>query len=94
MQLDKKTYDSQTDPMQSHINVGFGSDITIAELAQAVKSTVGYEGRINFDPLRPDGAPRKWMSSRKLNNLGWSAKYSLTEGLLLAYLSFIKDKSI
>jgi GDP-L-fucose synthase len=94
MQLDRKTYDSQIDPMQSHINVGFGSDITIAELAQAVKAAVGYQGDINFDPTKPDGAPRKWMSSRKLNNLGWSAKYLLTEGLLLAYIDFINNKPI
>ena len=91
MQLDKKTYDSQTDPMQSHINVGFGSDITIAELAQAVKAAVGYQGDINFDPIKPDGAPRKWMSSDRLNSLGWTAKVSLGDGLSRAYTAYLRD---
>ena len=60
MDLDKVTYDSQTESMQSHINVGFGSDVTIAELAKAVGAAVGYQGAISFDATKPDGAPRKW----------------------------------
>jgi GDP-L-fucose synthase len=88
MQLDKATYDSQTQPMQSHINVGFGSDVTIAELAHAVAKATGYQGNINFDPSKPDGSPRKWMSSERLNKLGWSAEVSLHEGLKLAYEAF------
>lgn len=89
MQLDKKTYDSQTEPMQSHINVGFGSDVTIAEVAKAVGEAVGYQGSISFDPSRPDGAPKKWMDSSKLNHLGWSPKVDLVEGLDLAYKKFL-----
>ena len=89
MQLDKQTYDSQTDPMQSHINVGSGSDITIAELAQAVKAAVGYQGNIHFDPSKPDGAPRKWMSSDRLNRLGWQAQVVLKEGLSRAYEAYL-----
>jgi GDP-L-fucose synthase len=92
MDLDKKTYDQQTDPMQSHINVGFGSDITIAELAKAVGQAVGYEGAISFDATKPDGSPRKWMDSSKLNMLGWGAKLSLNNGLLIAYSDFIKSE--
>jgi GDP-L-fucose synthase len=92
MDLDKKTYDEQTDPMQSHINVGFGSDVTIAELAQVVGKVVGYEGSINFDVSKPDGSPRKWMDSSKLNMLGWRAKLSLNNGLLIAYSDFIKSE--
>jgi GDP-L-fucose synthase len=88
MELDKQTYDSQTDPMQSHINVGSGSDITIAELAQAVKAAVGYQGNIHFDPSKPDGAPRKWMSSDRLNKLGWHSLIPLQLGLQKAYHSF------
>ena len=91
MQLDKKTYDSHTEPMQSHIKVGFGSDITIAELAQAVKSAIRYEGGIIFDSTKPDGAPRKWMSSGRLNKLGWDAKVTLQEGLAKAYSEFLQD---
>jgi GDP-L-fucose synthase len=85
MQLDKATYDSQTQPMQGHINVGFGSDITIVELATAVAKAIGYQGRINFDPTKPDGAPRKWMDSSKLNKLGWEPKVSIELGLQKAY---------
>ncbi len=85
MELDKKIHDQHTEPMQSHINVGFGSDVTIAELAKAVSNEVGYEGKISFDASKPDGAPRKWMDSRRLNRLGWSAKIGLYEGLRLAY---------
>lgn len=85
MELDKKTYDEQTDPMQSHINVGFGSDITIAELAKAVGHAVGYQGKICFDASKPDGSPRKWMNSSKLNNLGWKPTISLKDGLSLSY---------
>ena len=89
MDLDKVTYDSQTESMQSHINVGFGSDVTIAELAKAVGDAVGYEGKINFDVTKPDGSPRKWMNSSRLNNLGWKAKVDLTQGLQEAYQEFL-----
>ena len=89
MQLDKATYDSQTKPMQSHINVGFGSDVTIAELAKAVGAAVGYQGKIGFDSTKPDGAPRKWMDSSRLNQLGWKAQVNLEQGLERAYNDFI-----
>lgn len=91
MQLDKEIYDQHTDPMQSHINVGFGSDVTIAQLALATATTIGYQGSIRFDPSRPDGAPRKWMDSSCLNTLGWSAQVSLADGLKKAYQSYIED---
>jgi len=91
MLLDKDTYDSQTQPMQSHINVGFGLDITIAELAHIVSSAIGYVGKITFDPSKPDGAPRKWMDSSKLNQLGWRPAVTLEEGLVLAYANFLKQ---
>ena len=89
MQLDKVTYDSQTEPMQSHINVGFGNDVTIAELAIAIGAAVGYEGEIRFDPTKPDGSPRKWMDSTKLNQLGWRAGVNLKQGLEEAYREFL-----
>ncbi len=85
MELDKKKYDQHTEPMQSHINVGFGSDTTIAELAIAVGEAVGYQGQIRFDTSKPDGSPRKWMDSGRLNNLGWKAKIGLDDGLRMAY---------
>ncbi len=89
MQLPKATYDQHTSPMQSHINVGSGSDVTIAEVAQAVAQTVGYQGQIEFDTSKPDGAPRKWMDSSRLNSLGWQAQVTLVAGLAQAYASFL-----
>jgi len=89
MDLDKSIYDQNTDPMQNHINVGFGSDVTINELAHAVAKATGYQGSISFDPSKPDGSPRKWMSSERLNRLGWSARVGLGQGLAQAYAAFI-----
>ena len=90
MGLDKATYDQNVQPMESHINVGFGSDFTILELAQAVSKVVGYQGKIVLDSSKPDGAPRKLMDSSRLNQLGWQAKIDLYSGLALAYSNFLK----
>lgn len=89
MELDKGIYDSQTESMQSHLNVGYGSDVTISQLATAVASATGYQGKISFDSSKPDGAPRKWMDSNRLNQLGWSPKVDLVAGLALAYSEMI-----
>jgi GDP-L-fucose synthase len=88
MQLDKAAYQSGTDPIQSHINVGYGSDVTIAQLAHAVAKATGYQGKISFDSTKPDGAPRKWMDSALLHNYGWLPKINLEEGLKSAYQEF------
>lgn len=93
MDLDKAIYDQYTEPMQSHINVGFGSDVTIAELANAVGTAVDYQGKISFDPTKPDGALRKWMDSSRINQLGWNAKIDLVDGLRAAYASYLKAAS-
>ncbi len=89
MSLLKATLDAHTQPMQSHINVGFGDDINIKELAQAVGKTVGYQGAIDFDTSKPDGSPRKLMDSSRLNALGWQAQVGLVEGLAAAYQDFL-----
>ncbi|NTW56633.1 MAG: GDP-L-fucose synthase [Chlorobiaceae bacterium] len=88
MNLPKETYDSQTRPMQGHINAGWGDDITIRELAETVSKVVGYRGRIDFDTTKPDGTPRKLMDSSLLRRLGWEPKVTLEEGLRLAYEDF------
>ncbi len=90
MDLDKSIYDQQTEPMCSHINVGYGADVTIAELANAVGAAVGYQGNIDFDPTKPDGTPRKWMDSSRLNRLGWNPLVNLNDGLELAYQEFLQ----
>jgi GDP-L-fucose synthase len=89
MQLDKGALDQNTSPMQSHINVGYGSDITIADLAKSVAEVVGYQGKIVFDASKPDGAPRKLMDSSKLVSLSWSPKISLLKGLESAYQDYL-----
>ena len=91
MQLPKATYDQHTTPMQSHINVGSGSDVTIAEVAHTIAQTVGYAGQIEFDTSKPDGAPRKWMDSSRLNALGWQTKVDLHNGLAAAYQDFVSN---
>ena len=93
MGLDKATYDRHTLPMQSHINVGSGVDITIRDLAESVAKTVGYAGRLSFDTSKPDGAPRKLMDSSRLNALGWHAQVALEAGLALAYQDFLGTHS-
>lgn len=71
--------------MQRHINVGFGSDVTISELAKDVGEAFGYQGSIGFDISNPDGTPRKWMDSSKLNILGWKPMVNLEQELASAY---------
>lgn len=88
MNLPVETYREHTRPMLSHINVGCGEDLTIAELARAVADTVGYTGRITYDTTRPDGAPRKLMDSARLRRLGWRPQVGLAEGLAIAYQDF------
>lgn len=89
MNLDKVTYDQHAQPMLSHINVGSGSDISIADLARVVGRVVGFEGAIDFDASKPDGTPRKLMDSQRLNALGWHAQVDLQAGLALAYGDFL-----
>ena len=93
MNLDKALFDANTQPMQSHINVGYGDDITIAQLAHAVSQAVGYQGKIDFDPTKPDGSPRKLMDSTRLNALGWQAKVDLKQGLARAYQDYMQQIS-
>ena len=88
MELAKDQYDQVTTSMQSHLNVGFGSDVTIYELAHAVAKATGYGGKIQLDPSKPDGSPRKWMRSERLNQLGWRPSVNLEDGLRLAYRDF------
>jgi GDP-L-fucose synthase len=92
MQLEKQTYDLHTEPMCCHINVGTGEEISIKELAEMVKAIVGYAGRIDFDPSKPDGSLRKLMDSRRLNNLCWSAEVKLTDGISMAYADFVDNR--
>ena len=89
MNLDNKIYDAHTSTMQSHINIGYGEDVTIFELTQAIRDVVGYEGKIRFDFTKPDGSPRKLMDSTRLNSLGWRPHVNLQNGLKKAYADFM-----
>ena len=91
MNLDKTIYDKVTSPMVSHINVGFGSDVTILELANLIRDVIGFKGEIVFDISKPDGSPRKLMDNGCLKTLGWSPKVDLKHGLELTYKDFLKN---
>ena len=92
MSLSKADYDAQVAPMQSHINVGTGVDVTIRELAETVAKVVGYEGDITFNTAMPDGAPRKLMDVSLLHQLGWQHRWNLEEGLSDAYQWFLNHQ--
>ncbi|WP_461789362.1 GDP-L-fucose synthase [Pedobacter sp.] len=74
------------------INIGTGEDLTIKDIALAVKKTVGFEGQLVFDTSKPDGTPRKLMDVSKLHNLGWKHRIELEEGLKLAYADYLSKK--
>jgi GDP-L-fucose synthase len=90
MNLDNKIYTEHTEPMRSHINVGYGSDITIKDLARLISKTVGYQGEIIFDTSKPDGTPRKLMNSDRIKQMGWQPTVSLEKGLIVAYQNFLQ----
>jgi len=94
MNLDAATYQANTQPMLSHINVGCGIDITICELAETIGRVIGYQGNIELDSIKPDGPPRKLMDSSRLNKLGWQPTIELEQGLQQAYEDFLKQEAI
>lgn len=88
--LDKAIYEANTQPMLSHINVGYGEDVTIAQLAEMIAEVTGYTGRISFDASKPDGTMRKLMDSSRLEAMGWKARVRLAEGLRETYAWFLQ----
>ena len=85
LKLPKATYDKNTDPMLSHINVGTGVDISILELAQLVAKVTEFKGKISTDPTKLDGTMRKLMDVGRLSRMGWSASIELEQGLADTY---------
>jgi GDP-L-fucose synthase len=85
LELDEETYQANTKPMLSHINVGTGVDITIREMAETMKEVVGYKGKIVFDTTKPDGTPRKLIDVSRLKNAGWRYSVNLKNGLNKTY---------
>ena len=91
LDLPKAEYEANTQPMLSHINVGYGTDISILALAQKIAAITGFNGRIVTDPSKPDGTPRKLMDVSRLTQMGWSARISLDEGLAQTYDWFLAN---
>ncbi len=94
MNLDHATYAASTQPMLSHINVGSGSDLSIAELAHTIARVVGFKGQIEFDATKPDGTPRKWLDSALLTKLGWRPAIEFEQGLREAYQDFLAREGL
>ena len=92
LELDKQTYNANTHPMLSHINVGTGKDVTIREVAEAIKKVVEYKGNIRFDATKSDGTLRKLTDVSRLSSMGWTHDISLEEGLKNTYNWYIKNE--
>ena len=92
MQLPADVWRTGVDPRCSHLNVGTGVDVTIAELARLVAEVVGFEGRLVFDPSKPDGTPRKQLDVGRLRALGWTARIELAEGVRRTYQWFLEHQ--
>lgn len=91
LELDKKIYQSNTKPSLSHINIGTGVEITIRELAQTIKNTIGFKGSIVFDPTKPDGTARKLIDVSLLWRLGWTHSVDLEKGLNYTYQWYVDN---
>jgi GDP-L-fucose synthase len=92
LSLSKEKYYSNTNPSQTHINAGTSIDISILELAETLKSIIGFQGKINFDSSKPNGTPKKVVDTSKLSGMGWSHKINLLEGLEKTYKWFLSNK--
>lgn len=89
--LEKEVYQAGTQPMLSHINVGYGADVSIRELADLVAKVTGFEGQIVFDTSKPDGTMRKLMDSDRLKGMGWHPSVDLVKGVHETYTWFLAN---
>lgn len=85
LELDKSTYDLNTKPMTSHINIGTGSDISIKEMAETMRIVIGFDGKISFDSSKPDGVLKKLTDVSCLMNMGWKYTVDIKDGLEKTY---------
>jgi nucleoside-diphosphate-sugar epimerase len=85
LNMDEQQYKDSTQPMLSHINVGYGDDVSISELAAIIAEITGFGGRIAFDASKPDGTPRKLLDVSLLSSLGWTAQIRLRDGIRQTY---------
>jgi GDP-L-fucose synthase len=91
LELDENTYQDNTHPMLSHINVGTGKDTTIREMAETMKEVVEYKGKLTFDITKPDGAPRKLIDVSRLSNMGWKYRVDLRKGFEKTYDWYLSE---
>jgi GDP-L-fucose synthase len=94
MDLPREVYAAHTDVMASHINVGTGEDLSIADLAHLVSEVVGYRGAIRMDTTKPDGTPRKLLDISRIRQLGWKPRVALRDGIEHAYEDFCSEELI
>lgn len=80
-----------TGPNLNHLNLGTGTDITIAELAAMIAEITGFEGEIVYDTSKPDGTPRKLLDVSRVSELGWKAQIPLREGIEVTYQWFLEN---
>lgn len=94
LNLPREVYEKETQPMNSHINVGTGTDISIFELAQIVAEVTGYQGTIRRDTTKPDGTPRKLMDVSRLARLGWTAQIELRRGIEETFHWYLQNAAV
>jgi len=92
LELDKETYQANTKPMLSHINIGTGKEVTIREIAETMKRVVGFKGDLKFDSSQPDGSKRKLIDVSLLTSMGWTYNIELEEGLKKTYDWYLENK--
>lgn len=92
LELDKETYEANTQPMLSHINVGTGTDVSIMALAQMVGKVTGFEGKISNDPTKPNGTMRKLIDVSRVADMVWTAKVALREAVAETYQWFLDNQ--
>ncbi len=93
LDLDKNSYNRETTPMLSHVNVGSGKDITIQKLAETIADVTGFSGKLTFDRTRPDGSPRKLMDVNRLAKMGWKSKIALKNGIRETYEWYLSKQA-
>ena len=92
LDADRQTYEANTEPMLSHINVGYGDDVSILGLARLIAKTTGFDGNIKFDATKPDGTMRKLMDVSRLSEMGWKARIPLEEGIRDTFEWFVANQ--
>ena len=92
LELDEKTYQDNTQPMLSHINIGTGVEVTIREMVETMIEVIGFKGELIFDTTKPDGPPRKLIDVSRLKNMGWEYNMDLKEGLMKTYEWYLNEE--